>query len=89
MHVVSQDDLISIAQFDLDQHQIISSPQTECNSLLSLCPYIKQLMDPSRLWLALAQTRATEVCVSLKLEQQSAVSFVFAVNVRECTACVH
>jgi hypothetical protein len=40
MHVVSQDDLISIAQFDLDQHQSISSPQTECNSLLSLCPYI-------------------------------------------------
>jgi hypothetical protein len=42
MHVVSRDDLISIAQFDLDQHQNISSPQTECNSLLSLCPYIKQ-----------------------------------------------
>jgi hypothetical protein len=41
IHVVSQDDLISIAQFDLDQHQNISSPQTECNSLLSLCPYIK------------------------------------------------
>jgi hypothetical protein len=39
MHVVGQDDLISIAQFDLDQHQNISSPQTECNSL---CPYIKQ-----------------------------------------------
>jgi hypothetical protein len=42
MHVVSQDDLISIAQFDLDQHQNINSSQTECNSLLSLCPYIKQ-----------------------------------------------
>jgi hypothetical protein len=42
MHVFSQGDLISIAQFDLDQHQNISSPQTECNSLLSLCPYIKQ-----------------------------------------------
>jgi hypothetical protein len=41
MHVFSQGDLISIAQFDLDQHQNISSPQTECNSLLSLCPYIK------------------------------------------------
>jgi hypothetical protein len=41
MHVFSQDDLISIAQFDLDQHQNISSPQTECNSLLSLCPYVK------------------------------------------------
>jgi hypothetical protein len=26
MHVFSQDDLISIAQFDLDQHQNISSP---------------------------------------------------------------
>jgi hypothetical protein len=52
MPVVSQDDLISIAQFDLDQHQNISSPQTEYNSLLSLCPYIKQVMDPSRLWLA-------------------------------------
>jgi hypothetical protein len=42
MHVVSQDDLISIAQFDLDQNQNISSPQTDCNSLLSLCPCIKQ-----------------------------------------------
>jgi hypothetical protein len=42
MHVFSQGDLISIAQFDLDQHQSISSPQTECNSLLSLCPHIKQ-----------------------------------------------
>jgi hypothetical protein len=42
MHVVGQDDLISIAQFDLDQHQNISSLQRECNSLLSLCPYIKQ-----------------------------------------------
>jgi hypothetical protein len=28
MHVVGQDDLISIAQFDLDQHQNISSLQT-------------------------------------------------------------
>jgi hypothetical protein len=44
IHVVSQDDLISIAQFDLDQHQNISSPQTECNSLLSLCPYIKHIV---------------------------------------------
>jgi hypothetical protein len=43
MHVFSQDDLISIAQLDLDQHQNISSPQTEYNSLLSLCPYIKHL----------------------------------------------
>jgi hypothetical protein len=41
MHVVSQDDLISTAQFDLDLHQNTSSPQTECNSLLYLCPYIK------------------------------------------------
>jgi hypothetical protein len=41
MHVVSQDDLISIAQFDLDQNQNTSSPQTDCNSLLSLCPCIK------------------------------------------------
>jgi hypothetical protein len=32
-------DLISIAQFDLDQQQNISSPQTECNSLLSLSIY--------------------------------------------------
>jgi hypothetical protein len=30
-----QNDLISIAQFDLDQQQKVSSPQTECNSLLS------------------------------------------------------
>jgi hypothetical protein len=89
MHVVSQDDLISIAQFDLHQNQNISSPQTDCNSLLSLCPCIKQVMGPSRLWLACARTRATEVCVSLALERQSAVSSVFAVNVRECTACVH
>jgi hypothetical protein len=37
-----QDDLISIAQFDLDQQQSISSPQAECNPLLSLCPCIKQ-----------------------------------------------
>jgi hypothetical protein len=44
MHVFSQGDLIGIAQFDLDQHQNISSPQTECNSLLSPCPYIKQVM---------------------------------------------
>jgi hypothetical protein len=48
MHVVGQDDLISIAQFDLDQHQNISSPQTECNSLLSLCPYIKH--NPPHPW---------------------------------------
>jgi hypothetical protein len=48
MHVVGQDDLISIAQFDLDQHQNISSPQTECNSLLSLCPYIKHVRPPRR-----------------------------------------
>jgi hypothetical protein len=39
MHVVSQDDLISIAQFHLDQHHTISSPQTESNFLPSLCPY--------------------------------------------------
>jgi hypothetical protein len=31
-----QDDLISIAQFNLDQQQNISSPQTEGNILLSL-----------------------------------------------------
>jgi hypothetical protein len=37
-----QDDLISTS-FDLDQHQNIRSPQTECNSLLSLCPY-KQII---------------------------------------------
>jgi hypothetical protein len=47
MHVFSQGDLISIAQFDRDQHQNICFPQTECNSLLSLCPYIKHL---SRFW---------------------------------------
>jgi hypothetical protein len=46
MHVVSQDDLISIAQFDLDQNQNISSPQTDCSSLLSLCPCIKHGGDP-------------------------------------------
>jgi hypothetical protein len=31
-----QDDLISIAQFDLDRQQNISSSQTECNSFLSV-----------------------------------------------------
>jgi hypothetical protein len=46
MHVVSQDDLISIAQFDLDQNQNISSPQADCNSLLSLCPCITGMMEP-------------------------------------------
>jgi hypothetical protein len=49
MHVFNQDDLISIAQFDLDQHQNISSPQTECNSLLSLCPYIKHRGTPAHM----------------------------------------
>jgi hypothetical protein len=45
MHVFCQGDLIGIAQFDLDQHQNISSPHTECKSLLSLCPYIKHILQ--------------------------------------------
>jgi hypothetical protein len=46
MHVVSQDVLISIAQFDLDKHQNISSPVESLHrqsvTLSSLSPYIKQ-----------------------------------------------
>jgi hypothetical protein len=73
MHVVGQDDLISIAPFDLDQHQNISSPQTECNSLLSLCPYIKQ-----QLLLHLIESQSIHAIhfYTLKLQQLTARKWV-------------
>jgi hypothetical protein len=61
-----QDGLISVAQFDLDHQQSISSPQKMCNSLLSLCPYIKQ-------W---AQMRGVEEGKVGRCEQESQLAIV-------------